>query len=166
MHTTSAFLVALTCLAAATPSQGGISPPNLAESWGNGCNTLPYGQTLHRWQQLYEASALPPTLTPGRVITQVGWRRCGSNATYNPATLDIDAGIYNVPLTQATLSGTFATNRSAGTGGTVFVRKLVNLPAMPFGSPTDTFVMLPLDSPHTFAGPGLLLEVVAYGATV
>jgi len=156
-------LVLASCLVA--QSSGTTFLPSLGQNWGNGCNTLPYGTLLYRWQQLYESSTLPAGLTTGKLITQIGWRRCGNTSTYNAATLDIEVGIYSVPFGQTGMNATFATNRTAGTGGVVFTRKLYNLPAMPLGSPASTFSMMPLDTMHTFAGPHLLVETVTFNAT-
>ncbi|MCC6670532.1 MAG: hypothetical protein IT458_05685 [Planctomycetes bacterium] len=160
-------VASLLALAPTMAAQGvGAAFPMFENSWGNSCNLLPYGQTLHRWQQLYEAAALPVGLTPGKQIRTVGWRRCGDAANYPSAPIDIEVGVYSVPFAQAGMSATFATNRTAGTGGVAFTRKVYNLPAMPLGNPTNTYARLPLDTPHVFAGPNLLVEVVAFGATV
>lgn len=147
-------------------AQGGIAPPGFAESWANGCNSLPYGRTYHRWHQLYEPASLPASLTVGKKITSIGWRRCSTTTANHPlVTIDIEASLYSVPLTQASMSTTFAANRAAGTGGIVFTQKKVSLPPLPLLSPSNTYHMLPLDNVHTFAGPGLLVEVVATDTT-
>jgi hypothetical protein len=161
MHPRSSTPILALLLASIAHAQGGVAPPDHAEAWGNGCNLLPYNNTYHRWHQLYEAAVLPTTLTVGKKIVAVGWRRCGDLSTYSAGTIDLEVSIFSVPLTQATMTTTFATNRAAGTGGVAFARKVVNLPAMPFGNPGNTFHLLMLDTPHTFAGPNLLIETVA-----
>jgi hypothetical protein len=147
-------------------AQGGVIAPSYAELWGNGCNSLPYGRTYHRYHQLYEPASLPTSLTVGKKIASMGWRRCSTTTTSHPAvTIDIEASLYSVALTQASMSTTFAVNRAAGTGGIVFTQKKVNLPPLPLLSPSNTYHMLPFDNVHTFAGPGLLVEVVATDTT-
>jgi hypothetical protein len=155
-------------LAATTAAQTGVAPPQLTNQWGNGSNLLPFGQTLHRWQQLYESGALPPSLTIGKRINVIAWRRdIPTTAVFAPFTIDIEVGLYSVPFVQATMSPAFATNRTSGTGGIVFARKMVNLPAMALDvSPSQGNHMLPLDTPHLFMGPHLLAEVIAYDASV
>lgn len=141
-------------------AQGGVIPPGHAEAWANACASLPLGRSWHRYHQLYEPASLPSTLTAGKKIVSIGWRRCSSISTTYPAvTIDTEISLFSVPLTQATLSTTFAVNRAAGTGGIVFTRKKVNLPPLPFTGP-QVYYTLFLDSPHMFAGPGLLVEMV------
>jgi hypothetical protein len=159
--------VLLFTLAATTPAQIGTAPPRLENLWGNGSNTLPWAQTLHRWQQLYEGAALPPGLTTGKRLQQVGWRRAIPSAAFAAFTIDTEVGLYSVPFGQAGMAGTFATNRTAGTGGIAFTRKQVNLPARPVNvDPVQAHQLLPLDAPHTFTGPNLLAEVVNFDASV
>lgn len=151
-------------LTSSLASQTGVAPPTLANNWGTACNLLPWGQSGMRWQQLYEAAALPPGLTR-RSISQLGFRRCWMAATNRRSfALDTEVSAFSVPFGQAAMSATFATNRGAGTGGVVFTRKILNLPLMPLGSPASSFHVFPLDNAHVFNGPNLLLEVVNFGA--
>ncbi len=119
-----------------------------------------------RWQQLYEQTILPGDLQPGTTIIGLGWRRCGQNPSTPAATLDTEIGIYDVSFGQAGMSPTFAVNRAAGTGRVVFTRKRLDLPAVNEATnPLTSFHIVPLDAPHSFVGPNLMVEVVNWDSS-
>jgi hypothetical protein len=157
-------LVATVALGAAPlAAQIGTAPRHLTNGWGDASAELPLGKTQSRWQQVYDRSALPAGLMLGMPILTVEFRRGPNSATYSAGALSFELSSYNVPFDSSGMSQTFATNRAAGTGGITFAKKSLNLPPTTFGNPSNTFVTVPLDAPHVFTGPHLLIETVTDG---
>ena len=146
-------------------AQGGTAPRHLTIAWGDIKSELPLGRTLSRWQQVYDQTTLPATLTPGKVVTEIGFRRAPTRQAFTADTLSFEMSMYSVPITGATMSSTFATNRSSGIGSIVFQQKALSTPDIVFGNPTDTFLMIPLDVPLPFIGPNVLIETVTSGSS-
>lgn len=156
MRLSTSFTMA--ALAVPLAAQSAVVPQRYTEHWGSTSSDAPLGRTWMRQQLLIDRSTLPVTLTAGKTITAIGMRRAArAGGAYAATSIDIEISLYSTPQSVSSLSRTFASNRALGTGGVAFTRKTLNLPAADFGNPTD-FIVMPLDNPHAFAGPNLLIE--------
>ncbi|MBK8977249.1 MAG: hypothetical protein IPM29_15160 [Planctomycetes bacterium] len=154
----------LAALASATfvDAQSGVAPPAYAEHWGNHAigPYNPLSRSRLRWQQLYEPSALPHGVTPGQRLSGLGWRPYYGGLAPNAPVLPMEIRVFDTALTRARMSSRFADNLVGASGGVVFARRTVSLPPITsHTNPADGFVMFLFDAPHTFRGPGLLVEV-------
>lgn len=149
----------LAALAGALGAQGGVAPETSTDHWGWTALDQPLGRSWTRYQLLIPRTTLPPTLTAGKTITAIGLRRAAlPGGAYAAVSIDTEIAMHDTAQPLPAFSQTFATNRAtASAGGIVFTRKQLNLPAADFGNPDD-FLVIPLDTPHVFAGPHLLLE--------
>ena len=155
---TLASFVAPITIASAAVAQGGVAPPRVAENWGWKSRDYPLGRALCRFQLRVDAKMLPSGLTKGKFIRAIGMRRATGRSTYKAASLQPEIWLGDTAATNQTFTTNFASNRTAASAGrTVFPRAKLSLPATGFGSPKD-FVLVALNRPYVFAGPGLLIE--------
>ena len=150
-------LVASLALVATRAQTSAVAPPEYAEHWGVVRSHSPWRASFQTAQLLVNRAGLPPQLTVGRGITQIGWRPSRGQPARFGRSFPFQIGLYDTSLTDATLQTNFAANQAASSGRIVF-DQVISLPTVDYQNPTRAFHMLPLQAPYTFQGPNLLVH--------
>ena len=141
-----------------------ILPAYMSSRFGSG-NSIPFGWTPTRYQQLLPGADLPNALT----MAGLSLRQAPRTPIANRYTVDLEIAVAYTTRTPATMSASFATNLDSGPLVVVLPRTQVTLPDMvPTGptSPADFFVTIPWINTFDWVpapGRNLLVQVTVFG---